>query len=69
MPEDYCFHRLQLKTHLQRTIPLFIIRCFYTSGHHLAAIQRYRARHRLLARLILSLSFLAIAVLLIINRI
>ena len=51
------------------TIPLFIIRCFYTSGHHLAAIQRYRARHRLLTRLILSLNFLAIAVLLIINRI
>lgn len=45
------------------TIPLFTIRTLYKTGHNLAEIQKLRVKRKLLFRIIISVSYLAIAVL------
>lgn len=44
------------------TIPLFTIRTFFRTGHNLAEIQRFRVKKKLLTKLVISLSFLTIAI-------
>lgn len=44
------------------TLPLFTIRTLYSSGQNLAEIQRFHVKHKLPIRLILSLSYLILAI-------
>ena len=44
------------------TLPLFTIRTFFYKGHNLASVQRSRAKNKLLFRLIISISYLSLAI-------
>jgi len=44
------------------TVPLFSIRTFFRTGRNLAEIQRFRVKKKFPTRLVISLSFLAIAI-------
>ena len=49
------------------TIPLFTVRTLYRTGHNLAEIEKLRIKKKLLFRLVISVSFLAIAALTLIS--
>ena len=44
------------------TLPLFTIRTLFYRSHNLATIQRFRAKNKMLFRLIISISYLALAI-------
>lgn len=62
-------HLLTLLYIIIPTLPLFIIRWKYRSGHNLANIQKSRVRDKNFVRFILSISYLSIAILIISFRI
>ena len=45
------------------TVPLFIVRTLFRTGHNLAEIQRLRVKRKLLFRIVISVSYLALGVL------
>ena len=66
--EFYSSHLLTILYIVIPTLPLFFIRWRYQSGHNLADIQRSRVRDKLFTRIILTISYLTIAILLICFR-